>query len=203
MKRPFDWVSNVQKQCWPALLSRGASKVLDLGCGEGRLIGRLLEEPSIRSITGIDVSHRALEVARRRLRLDKLPVQQRERVTLVHGSLTYTDRRLSGHDAPVAMEVIEHIDARRLDAFEEAVFGTARPNAVIVTTPNTEYNVLFDGLSDGEFRHRDHRFEWTRAEFQDWSNQVAHRRKYDVGFQGIGTVHTTHGAPTQMAIFSR
>ena len=53
-----------------ALRSLGAAKVLDLGCGEGRLIGSLLSEPSVRSITGIDVSLRALATARRRLRLD-------------------------------------------------------------------------------------------------------------------------------------
>ena len=145
------------------LRSLGAAKVLDLGCGEGRLIGSLLSEPSVRSITGIDVSLRALATARRRLRLDDLPTQQRERVTLLHGSLVYGDNRLSSHDAAIAMEVIEHIDAPRLDAFEEAVFGTAQPNAVLVTTPNAEYNAVFDKLSAGAFRHGDHRFEWTRG----------------------------------------
>ena len=181
----------------------GAAKVLDLGCGEGRLIRGLLGEPSIRSITGLDVSHRALEAARGRLRLDALPAQQRERVTLLHGSLTYTDRRLSGHDAAVAMEVIEHIDARRLDAFEEAVFGAAKPNAIIITTPNAEYNALFDGLPAGAFRHRDHRFEWTRAQFQEWAGQVAGRRKYDVRFQDIGSAHPAYGTPTQMGVFTQ
>ena len=181
----------------------GASKVLDLGCGEGRLIGRMLEESAIRSITGLDVSHRALETARRRLRLDRLPAKQRERVTLLHGSLTYTDRRLSGHDAAVAMEVIEHIDSTRLDAFEEALFGTAQPDTVIITTPNAEYNVLFDGLPAGAYRHGDHRFEWTREEFQDWSSRVADRRECVVRFQDIGPVHRVHGAPTQMAVFTR
>ena len=181
----------------------GASKVLDLGCGEGRLISRLLEESTIRSITGLDVSQRALEKARRRLRLDKLPTKRRDRVTLLHGSLTYTDKRLTGHDAAVAMEVIEHIDSTRLDAFEESVFGTAKPNTVMITTPNSEYNALFDGLSAGAYRHRDHRFEWTREEFRDWSGQVADRRKCDVRFQDIGPVHHVHGAPTQMAVFTR
>ena len=144
----------------------GATKVLDLGCGEGRLIGELLGEPAIRSITGLDVSHRALETARLRLHLDTLPAQQRDHITLLHGSLTYRDKRLSGFDAAVAMEVIEHIDAPRLDAFEEVVFGSAKPGAVLITTPNAEYNTLFGGLPAGAFRHRDHRFEWTRGEFQ-------------------------------------
>ena len=181
----------------------GAASVLDLGCGEGRLISGLLKEPGIRSITGLDVSHRALETASRYLRLDTLPTQQRERVTLLHGSLAYRDGRLSGHDAAVAMEVIEHIDAPRLDAFEDAVFGTAKPNAVLITTPNAEYNVLFEGLAAGAFRHRDHRFEWTRGQFQDWSSRVAGRRRYNVSFQDIGPTHPTHGAPTQMGIFTQ
>ena len=186
-----------------ALRSLGAAKVLDLGCGEGRLIGSLLDEPSVRTITGIDVSLRALATARRRLRLNDLPAQQRERITLLHGSLVYGDNRLSGYDAAVAMEVIEHIDAPRLDAFEEAVFGTAKPNAVLVTTPNADYNVLFNGLSAGTLRHGDHRFEWTRKQFRDWSGRVANRRRYDVRFQDIGPAHPGHGAPTQMGIFTR
>ena len=181
----------------------GVAKVLDLGCGEGRLIRVLLEEPSIRSITGLDVSHRALETARKRLRLDTLPIAQRERITLLHGSLTYRDKRLSGYDAAIAMEVIEHIDTPRLDAFEEVVFGAARPSAVLITTPNAEYNTLFDGLPLGAFRHRDHRFEWTREQFQDWARHVADRCKYDVRFQGIGPEHLTYGTPTQMGVFTR
>ena len=165
-----------------ALRDMGAARVLDLGCGEGRLIAALLGESSVSSITGLDVSHRALETARRRLRLDTLPPRQRKRVTLLHGSLTLRDKRLAGHDAAVAMEVIEHIDPTRLDTFEDTVFGNAQPGAVLITTPNAEYNSLFEGLPDGAFRHGDHRFEWTREEFQEWSRQVAGRRKYDVRF---------------------
>ena len=180
-----------------------ATSVLDLGCGEGRLISELLGEPAIRSVTGLDVSHRALEVASERLRLDTLPTPQRERITLLHGSLTYRDKRLSGYDAAIAMEVIEHIDPPRLDAFEEVVFGAAKPGAVLITTPNAEYNTLFGGLPAGAFRHRDHRFEWTRGQFQVWSRQVADRRKYDVRFQDVGPEHPTYGAPTQMGVFTR
>ena len=150
-----------------ALQEVGATSVLDLGCGEGNLSRELLMEPAFRAITGVDVSHRALETAHSRLRLDDLPAAQRERITLLQGSLTYQDQRLDGYDAAVAMEVIEHIDPDRLEAFEAAVFGGAQPGAVIITTPNSEYNALFEDLPSGEFRHRDHRFEWTREQFQD------------------------------------
>ena len=185
------------------LRTLGANRVLDLGCGEGRLIGELLEEPSVRLVTGLDVSHRALEAARRQLRLDALSERQKERVSLLHGSLCYRDKRLSGYDAAVAMEVVEHIDPSRLDAFEEVVFGSASPGAVLITMPNAEYNALFAGLPTGELRHRDHRFEWTRAQFQEWARHVAARRSYDVRFQDIGPEHADHGAPTQMSVFTR
>ena len=186
-----------------ALREIGATSVLDLGCGEGKLLRELLREPAFRSITGMDVSHRALETAHARLRMDYLPAAQRERITLLHGSLTYQDRRLAGYDAAVGMEVIEHIDPSRLDAMEAVLFGVAQPASVIITTPNSEYNALFESLPAGEFRHRDHRFEWTRRQFQDWAGGVAGRRRYDVRFQGIGPEHPTHGAPTQMGVFTR
>ena len=186
-----------------ALGEVGATTVLDLGCGEGNLLRELLREPAFRSITGMDVSHRALETAHARLRVDTLPAAQRERITLLHGSLTYQDQRLAGYDAAVGMEVIEHIDPPRLEAFEAVVFGAAEPGAVIITTPNSEYNALFENLPPGEFRHRDHRFEWTRQEFHAWAGGVAERRRYDVRFQNIGPEHPTHGAPTQMGVFTR
>ncbi len=186
-----------------ALREVGATRVLDLGCGEGNLLRELLREPAFRAITGVDVSHRALETAHSRLRLDNLPAAQRERITLLQASLTYQDQRLAGFDAAVAMEVIEHIDPDRLEAFEAAVFGAAQPGAVVITTPNSEYNALFENLPPGEFRHRDHRFEWTREQFQDWAQAVAGRRAYDVSFHGIGSEHPEYGAPTQMGVFTR
>ena len=181
----------------------GAVRILDLGCGEGRLIRELLKSPHIASVTGLDVSHAALETARRRLDIEGMSNQQRQRVTLIHGSLTYRDSRLAGHDAAIAMEVIEHIDPSRLDAFEEVLFGEARPGTVIVTTPNAEYNVLFTTLPAERYRHSDHRFEWTRQEFQAWSRGVSERRGYEVRFQDIGPVDPKLGAPTQMGVFTR
>ena len=184
------------------LRSCGATSVLDLGCGEGNLLRDLMKESQLARIMGMDVSLRSLEIAERRLRLRDMPPEQRKRLTLAHGSLIYRDPRLAGADAAVAMEVVEHIDATKLGAFEDAILGSARPRTLIVTTPNREFNVLFENFK-GPFRHRDHRFEWTRAEFQEWAGGAAERRGYSVSFRGVGDENETHGAPTQMAVFTR
>jgi 3' terminal RNA ribose 2'-O-methyltransferase Hen1 len=186
-----------------ALKGSGAARVLDLGCGEGRLLHELLKERQFSQIVGMDVSHRALEMARDRLRYDRLPALQKERVRLLQGSLIYRDERLAGFDAAAVVEVIEHLDAPRLAAFERVLFECARPGSIVITTPNREYNVKWEALPAGKFRHRDHRFEWTRAEFQDWSNGVATRFGYDACFLPVGPEDTVLGSPTQLAIFNR
>lgn len=185
-----------------ALRSSGAVRVLDLGCGEGKLIRRLLDDRRFEEIVGLDVSHRTLEITARRLRLEDMPDARRDRVKLLHGSLTYRDARLSGYDAAAVIEVIEHLDMARLAAFERVLFEFARPGTVVLTTPNTEYNAKFEGLSAGKLRHRDHRFEWTRAEFESWARGVGDRFGYTVRFLPIGPVDPSLGAPTQMALFT-
>lgn len=185
------------------LKASGAKRVLDLGCGSGKLIGALMKEPAFAEIVGVDISHRALEIAESRLRLERLAPRQRERVRLFQTALTYRDRRLGGFDAAAAVEVIEHLDEPRLASFERVVFEHARPTAVVVTTPNREYNAKFDGLPAGQFRHRDHRFEWTRRELEDWAGEVAGRFGYGVRFLPIGPEDRALGAPTQMAVFER
>ena len=186
-----------------AVRASGTRRVLDLGCGTGNLIAVLLKEQGLERVVGIDVSHRALEVGARRLHFDTMPPRQRARVDLFQGSLTYRDRRLVGFDTAVVMEVIEHLEPSRLDSFERALFIHARPTTVIVTTPPVEYNVRFESLSAGELRHRDHRFEWTRAEFAAWSDGAASRNGYTVERSGIGADDPEVGSPTQMAVFSR
>ncbi|HWA83085.1 MAG TPA: 3' terminal RNA ribose 2'-O-methyltransferase Hen1 [Fimbriimonadaceae bacterium] len=186
-----------------ALKSSGARSVADLGCGEGRLMTLLLKEKQFERIVGMDVSYTVLERAKRRLKLDRLPPAMAQRVELIHGSLVYRDRRLEGFDAAAAVEVVEHLDAPRLEVFERVLFEHARPGTVVMTTPNREYNVLFEGLDSGQFRHRDHRFEWTRAEFEDWAGVVAGRHGYTVKFLPVGPFHEEYGAPSQMALFAR
>jgi 3' terminal RNA ribose 2'-O-methyltransferase Hen1 len=183
------------------LRASGAKSVLDLGCGEGRFVRTLLREPTVERIVGLDVSHRALERAADRLRLEEMPERRRERVSLLHGSLTYRDRRLEGFDAAVVTEVIEHLEPMRLSAFERALFEFARPGLVVVTTPNVEYNVHFRTLPAGRLRHRDHRFEWTRTEFRAWVTSVAERFGYSASISPVGPDDSLTGPPTQMGVF--
>jgi 3' terminal RNA ribose 2'-O-methyltransferase Hen1 len=186
-----------------AVRRSGATRVLDLGCGEGRLLRLLLEERQLTEIVGVDVSSRALETASRRLAFDRRPDRQRARIRLLHGSLVYRDERLAGFDAAAVVEVVEHLDPWRLEAFERAVFEAARPTTVVVTTPNSDYNARFATLAAGSFRHEDHRFEWTRAELRAWAARVGERHGYATTFSGIGDEDPEVGAPTQMMVFER
>ncbi|MFF3962259.1 3' terminal RNA ribose 2'-O-methyltransferase Hen1 [Streptomyces griseorubiginosus] len=184
-----------------ALRAAGAARVLDLGCGQGQLVQALLKDPRFTEIVGVDVSVRALTIASRRLKLDRMGERMASRVQLLQGSLAYTDKRLVGYDAAVLSEVVEHLDLPRLPALEYAVFGAARPRNVLVTTPNVEYNVRWESLPAGHVRHGDHRFEWTREEFRAWANSVAERHGYDVEFRPVGPDDPEVGPPTQMAVF--
>lgn len=186
---------------YQALLDLGARSVIDLGCGPGQFLDRLVKTPAFTRIAGSDVSTRSLQYAARRLRVERMTERQAERVDLFQSALTYEDERFAGFDAAVLMEVVEHVDAPRLEALERVVFGAAKPGAVIVTTPNSEYNVLYEGLVG--MRHPDHRFEWTRREFADWSDRVATTHGYRVERRGIGDLDDALGTPTQMAIFTR
>ena len=186
-----------------ALRDSGASRVLDLGCGGGALLTALVADRRFTEVVGVDVSDRSLGMAARRLRLDRLPERQRDRIRLWQSALTYRDDRLRGYDAAVLMEVVEHLDPPRLPALEDAVFGHARPGTVVVTTPNVEYNVRYEGLGPGRFRHADHRFEWTRAEFAAWVDRVAAAHGYTAVLGGVGDDDPEVGAPTQIAVLTR
>ena len=186
-----------------ALKACGAKRVIDLGCGEGRLLKVLLQDKTFEEIVGVDVSYRALEIAQERLHLDWLTQGQQQRIKLIQGSLTYRDNRLNGYDAATVVEVIEHLDPPRLAGFERVLFEFAKPTTVVITTPNVEYNVKFENLPAGKLRHKDHRFEWTRDEFKAWANRVAERFHYSVKFLPVGAEDADVGAPTQMGVFSR
>lgn len=179
----------------------GAKSVIDLGCGEGKLLKRLLAGAQFEKITGLDISYQSLEMAKKRLRLQDIPSYQKQRIELIHGALNYRDQRMEGYDAAALIEVIEHMDENRLAAFEKVVFQHARPKTVFITTPNREYNVLFEGLPTGKFRHNDHRFEWTRKEFEKWGQGIADKCNYEVEFRPLGPEDEKHGAPSQLGIF--
>lgn len=195
------------------LLASGAHSVLDLGCGEGKLLRDLLKERQFERIVGMDVSIRTLEIAQKRLKLDQLPDRQAEKIKLIHGSLMYRDKQLAGFEAAAVVEVIEHLDPPRLASFERVLFEFARPETIVLTTPNYEYNVMWPALhveqgtdaprSPYLFRHSDHRFEWTRQEFQDWANRIAEKYGYEVHFLPIGEVDDAVGPPSQMGIFKK
>jgi 3' terminal RNA ribose 2'-O-methyltransferase Hen1 len=179
----------------------GAERILDLGCGEGKLLRLLMKENQFKEIIGMDVSYRSLEIAKERLNLDRLPPKQKNRIKLIQGALTYKDKRLKGYDAAAVVEVIEHLDISRLTAFERVIFEFARPLTIVITTPNAEYNVKYENLSAGKFRHTDHRFEWTRNEFEMWAIAIAEKHNYEVRFAPVGDWDEEVGAPSQMGIF--
>jgi 3' terminal RNA ribose 2'-O-methyltransferase Hen1 len=195
-ERRLEAVFDVLKAC-------GASRVLDLGCGEGKLLRRLLSDQQFSEIVGMDVASRTLDLAESRLRLDRLAPKQRQRIRLLHGSLMYRDARLAGFDAAAVVEVVEHLDPPRLRAFERVLFEAAQPGTIAVTTPNAEFNVKWPSLPAGQFRHQDHRFEWTRTQFQSWATEVGARFGYTARFLPVGDDDPEVGPPTQMAVFSK
>jgi 3' terminal RNA ribose 2'-O-methyltransferase Hen1 len=184
-------------------LAPPAKRVLDLGCGEGKTMAAVLGQVSgLDHVSGMDVATIPLEKAARRLHVERMTERERSRVSLFQGSLVYRDARLSGYDVALLNEVVEHLDSERLKVLVRVVFEYARPRRVVVTTPNAEYNSVWSSLPAGKYRHADHRFEWTRAEFHAWAETVARDHGYTVTFSGIGEEDPDgRGTPTQMGIF--
>lgn len=182
-----------------AVLDSNAKTVLDLGCGEGKYVVRLAEEPQIVHITGADVAVKILGAAN--ARVEKLPPFQRDKVDFIQASALCRDRRFEGYNCCLLIEVIEHIDVERLPVLERVVFEYARPKTVVVTTPNAKYNSNYKFLPDGEMRHADHRFEWNREEFSKWCDRICEKYGYKVNITGIGNEDERLGAPTQMGVF--
>ena len=185
------------------LKESGAESILDIGCGEGKLLKMLLKEGQFKKIAGMDVSFGELQKAKENLYLDQASPAMRDRIKIFQGSVTYKDERLKNFDAAALVEVIEHLDEERLPAMEKVVFGFAKPNFIIISTPNAEYNVVFEKLQAETFRHDDHRFEWTRKEFADWCNKICDEFKYEVSIYPVGQEEENIGAPSQLAMFKK
>lgn len=175
----------------------GARRVLDLGCGSGALLVRLINDSQFRYIVGLESSGVGLAVARNMF-ADSL---SSGRLVLVAGSYAEPHPALAGFEMAAMVETIEHVKPNDLSRVEHAVFGQMRPHRLIMTTPNREYNPLL-GLAPGEFREPDHKFEWDRQKFMQWSRGVAGRNGYSVRFAGIGEADPELGAPTQTATFT-
>lgn len=184
------------------LMKSEVHSVIDLGCGDGRLLSLLISEQQITKLAGTDVSSAALEKAKRSLRIDSLSETKKNKLSIFHSSLTYRDSLIEGYDAACLVEVIEHIEPSRLQSLERAVFEYASPSLVIVTTPNSEYNILYK-LTKNSMRHGDHRFEWTRQDFAKWTKKICDSYGYSVSITGIGAFHEALGNPTQMGVFSK
>ena len=200
LEKPLSLNEQRQQAIIDLIRQENPEKIVDLGCGEGKLLARLLKETRVPEIIGLDVSSRSLEIATERLHLDRLPPKQQQRIKLLQGSLLYRDRRIVGVPVAVLSEVIEHIDADRLDALARVLFGHTRPRCVIITTPNRAYNAKFPGIPPGQLRHSDHRFEWTREEFSAWTRQIGEQFSYVSERLGIGEEDAVLGPPTQMAV---
>ena len=185
------------------LLDSGSKRVVDLGCGEGKLLKLMMGEKQFEFILGVDVSYRSLEIAKDKLKMDRLPTKQQQRIELIQGALTYRDKRIEGFEAATLVEVIEHLDEPRLASLERVVFEFAKPRLIIVTTPNSEYNIKFPNFEQGQMRHADHRFEWNREQFKSWGNGLSEKYGYSVIYKAIGEEDQEVGALTQMALFTK
>ncbi|XP_054910958.1 small RNA 2'-O-methyltransferase isoform X2 [Poeciliopsis prolifica] len=133
------------------------------------------------------------------------PTFHQLRIDLYQGSVTQRDARLRGFDLVTNIELIEHLTLPDLERFSSVVFGYMRPASVIVSTPNSEFNKLFPGLTG--FRHSDHKFEWNRSEFRSWALKVCLDYGYEAEFTGVGEApqeqQESVGFCSQIGVFQR
>ncbi|KAF9976406.1 Small RNA 2'-O-methyltransferase, partial [Mortierella antarctica] len=190
--------------------------VIDFGCGEAALTSVLVSESMgdypITRLAGVDISKDRLALAASDCQPQEFELGQNLRVNnltieLYQGSVAEPDGRLVGYDALACLEVVEHLDPEVLEKFWSVVLGSYKPKIVIVSTPNAEFNIYFPqlkyGTPDAILRNDDHRFEWTRQEFEQWCTAAAEEYGYSASFTGVGTLPNSDlavGHCTQFAI---
>ncbi|WP_310831561.1 3' terminal RNA ribose 2'-O-methyltransferase Hen1 [Paenibacillus pedocola] len=175
--------------------------IVDFGSGEGKLSAKLSSVPGVREIKAVEPSAASqLRAMDRFAKLaDKPGIIVPDPVT---GSLFYFDESLRGKDVMILCEVIEHIDEYRLARVMENIFAEYAPKTLIVTTPNKDYNAVYE-MEQEELRHGDHRFEWGRKAFSVWCARWTETFDYTAELTGIGEGSVEFGYPTQMAIFTK
>ncbi|CAH2078415.1 unnamed protein product [Thlaspi arvense] len=199
-----------------------ASTLADFGCGSGSLLDSLLDYPtSLQTIIGVDISPKGLARAAKMLhvKLNKEACNVNS-ATLYDGSILEFDSRLHDIDIGTCLEVIEHMEEDQACEFGEKVLSLFRPKLLIVSTPNFEYNTILqqstpvtqeekhsEEKSESQlpkFRNHDHKFEWTREQFNQWASKLAERHSYSVEFSGVGgSGEVEPGFASQIAVFRR
>jgi len=186
-------------------------RMADFGCAEGGFVTRLKKLPYLTTLYAVDISDSSLDECQERAAPIPWDIIFGRFVSLelsvVKADITKNDPLFQNLDAITCIELIEHLPAEQLKCFPATVFGFFKPRIVIISTPNREFNVLFPTLKDGRFRHWDHKFEWTRDQFQPWCHDICKSYGYTVEFSGVGQTsdQTTHhvGFCTQIAIFTQ
>ncbi|XP_053549800.1 small RNA 2'-O-methyltransferase [Bombina bombina] len=183
-------------------------KVADLGCGECSLLCSLKFWDCVELLVGLDIDE---DVLRSKMNILSPLVthylEPRKRsltVTLYKGSVTQKDPALLGFDLITCIELIEHLQEDDLEKLQDVIFGFLAPRSVVISTPNAEFNPLLPNLTS--FRHPDHKFEWTREQFQSWATAVSQRYNYSVEFSGVGRPPAGSedvGFCSQIGVFTR
>lgn len=203
-----------------------ATSLIDFGCGSGSLLDQLIDyTTSLETVVGVDISRKGLVRAAKVLNSKLVrtdggaPMSNVKSITLYEGSITVLDSRVYGFDIGTCLEVIEHMEEDQACLFGDMVLSSFCPKILIVSTPNYEYNVILqkhdiskqedDGddnsqLQSCKFRNHDHKFEWTREQFQNWATNLASKHDYSVEFDGVGGVAGVEpGFASQIAVFKR
>lgn len=198
---------------------------VDIGCAECKLLRYLKNtNTELNLMIGIDIDQEVLSNGKEILSNSWFDyIQPRENpleIHLIKGDISlpsdyfieqacYENTNL---DCVSMVEIIEHMYPDVLEKAMETVFMKLKPRIIIVTTPNIEYNIVFENLqAEGnekrsKFRHWDHKFEWTRKEFQEWCEILLNKyTDYElICYDGLGLPPDDNegvGHCSQIAIF--